>query len=101
MVAAITACATSLPTGAGEPSARQLSNARPNAVLNALPSNTVKDLGPYTCTEVPGEPPGHCRLITDYSGMVYDGKRHRMVMFGGGHASTNYDSINTFDLNTL
>src|SRR4051812_16004936 len=33
--------------------------------------------------------------------MVYDRNRHRMVVFGGGHTSTNYDSINTFDLNAL
>jgi hypothetical protein len=75
--------------------------ARAHPALSALPANTAHDLGPYQCTAVEGENPEQCRLVTDYSGMVYDPKRHRMVVFGGGHASTNYDGLNTLDLNTL
>jgi hypothetical protein len=74
---------------------------RSHPVLANLAPNTAHDLGPYQCSPVGGEPPERCRLITDYSGMVYDPWRHRMVVFGGGHASTNYDALNTFDLNVL
>ena len=81
--------------------ARQERPARPHPVLSALPANTARDLGPYQCTPVEGETPEQCRTVTDYSGMVYDARRHRMVVFGGGHAATNYDGLNTFDLSTL
>lgn len=91
----------SSPIHSEETSGRERSAARPHAALAALPPNTAKDLGPYRCSDVRGEEAGRCRLITDFSGMVYDANRRRMVMFGGGHASTNYDSVNTFDLHTL
>jgi hypothetical protein len=69
--------------------------------LGKLPGNTALDLGPYTCTDVQGESPGKCRLITDYSGMVFDKKRREFLVFGGGHASTNYDAVNAFSMKTL
>jgi hypothetical protein len=97
LAAASLAASLSWNASAAETAAR----AQPHPSLASLPGNTVKDLGPYTCTEVQGEPPGRCRLVTDYSAMVYDRNRHRMVVFGGGHTSTNYDSLNTFDLASL
>jgi hypothetical protein len=100
-IAVATACIGSAPIGAAQTAARQLAAAKPNTVLNGLSSNAVKDLGPYTCSAVQGEAPGHCRLITDYSGVVFDKKRRQLVAFGGGHASTNYDALNTFSLDTL
>jgi hypothetical protein len=69
--------------------------------LSKLPKNTALDLGPYTCTDVEGEPARQCRRITDFSGLVVDPKRREILAFGGGHASTNYDAINAFDLDTL
>ena len=73
----------------------------PNPILSNLAPNTAKYLGPYTCTAVAGEPQTWCKIVHDYSGMVYDPNRHQMVIFGGGHASTNYDAINTFNLDSL
>jgi hypothetical protein len=55
---------------------------------------TLTNLGRYTCTQNDGI----CELVTDYSGLVYDAKRRQMVIFGGGHASTNYDGVNAFQL---
>src|SRR5689334_6936923 len=74
---------------------------QPNPVLQAIPDNTAKDLGPYTCTDAPGEWAGLCRGVHDFSGMQYDANRHQMVILGGGHSSTNYNAINTFSLDTL
>jgi hypothetical protein len=73
----------------------------PNPVLRDIPENTAMGLGPYTCTDTPGEWAGLCRLVHDFSGMQYDANRHQMVIFGGGHSSTNYNAINTFSLDTL
>lgn len=69
--------------------------------LSALPANTAADLGGYQCSDAQGEWAGMCRYVTDFSGMVYDQKRQQMVVFGGGHASTNYDAINTFPSSSL
>jgi hypothetical protein len=73
----------------------------PNPLLQSIADNTAKDLGPYTCTDAPGEWAGKCRTVHDFSGMQYDANRHQMVIFGGGHSSTNYNAINTFSLDTL
>ena len=81
--------------------ARQERQARPHPVLSALPANTARDLGPYQCTPVEGETPEQCRTVTDYSGMVYAPGLKSMVMLGGGHASTDYDAVNTFSMRTL
>jgi hypothetical protein len=69
--------------------------------LSVLSNNTAIDLGSYTCTDVVGESRGSCKTITDYSAIVYDANRLRMVAFGGGHAATSYDAINTFKMDTL
>ena len=39
--------------------------------------------------------------VTDFSGMVYRANGQQMVLFGGGHASTNNDSLNVFSVPTL
>jgi hypothetical protein len=72
-----------------------------NPLLQYIPDNTAKDLGAYTCTDAPGEWAGKCRSVHDFSGMQYDANRHQMVIFGGGHSSTNYNAINTLSLDTL
>jgi hypothetical protein len=84
-----------------EPGAPKPPAAEARAALGKLPGNTALDLGPYTCTDVQGESPGKCKLITDYSGMVFDRKRREFLVFGGGHASTNYDAVNAFNMKTL
>jgi hypothetical protein len=86
---------------AADPVSGRQPAAQAHAALAKLPGNTVLDLGPYTCTDVQGEAPGRCRLITDYSGMAFDKKRREFLVFGGGHASTNYDAVNAFSMKTL
>jgi hypothetical protein len=72
-----------------------------NPQLSALKSGELFDFGAAKVTTPAGEPENKGRLITDYSGMAYDPKRHRMLLFGGGHASTNYDGIAVIDLKDL
>jgi hypothetical protein len=72
-----------------------------NPAFDVLPSGTAMHLGGYTCTDVVGEWSGKCKLVTDYSGMVFDKKRREFLVFGGGHSSTNYDGVNGFSMNTL
>jgi hypothetical protein len=72
-----------------------------NPKLSALKSGELLDLGETKVTTPQGEPEGRGRILTDYSGMAYDAKRHRMLLFGGGHASTNYDGIAIIDLKDL
>jgi hypothetical protein len=72
-----------------------------NPAFDALPSSTATYLGAYTCSDVDGEWSGKCKLVTDYSGMVFDKKRREFLVFGGGHSSTNYDGVNGFSMNTL
>ena len=67
--------------------------------LKNLPPNGALDLGPYRWTEAGGHSAG--ASVTDYSGMVYDSAHRRFLVFGGGHASTDYDAINAFELATL
>lgn len=68
----------------------------------SLAPNHVQDLGAFTCTEIPGDTSGSTsRQSVDFCGMIYDGARRQMVTFGGGHASTNYDVVHTFKLDTL
>lgn len=73
----------------------------PHPLLASIPEGTVVELGPYTCASPAGEDPDACDKITDYSGMVYDGARHRLLMFGGGHATVFTDTISAFDFDTL
>jgi hypothetical protein len=69
--------------------------------LAMLPPNTAVALGTYACTSQSGEHEGNCRTVTAFSAIRYDPNRHQMVSFGGGHASTNYNALNTFHLDTL
>jgi hypothetical protein len=73
----------------------------PNDILMEIPPNGCLDLGAYVCTEMGAGAPDYCGHIFDYSGMIYDPDGHRVLAFGGGHASTNYDSVNAFSLATL
>jgi hypothetical protein len=63
-----------------------------------IPSRTAVDLGAYNCTTTPGDQP--CEGIFDFSGMVYDTGRHRIYVFGGGHATTFRDDVDVFDFST-
>lgn len=73
----------------------------PPVTLPNLPPNTMMDLGRYACSTPMSGVPTNCDMITDYSGMVYDPVRYQMCCFGGGHASTNYDAVNTFRMDRL
>lgn len=88
------------PTTAGARQPISSPTASQTPALSKLSNNTALDLGSYKCTEI-GDGHNFCSQITDFSGMVYDGARHQMVIFGGGHASTNYDAINAFKIATL
>jgi hypothetical protein len=48
-----------------------------------------------------GEGQGSANRVTDYSGMTYDEHNHRLLMFGGGHATTFTDTIYAFSFETL
>ncbi|MFO7901014.1 MAG: hypothetical protein R6V58_18400 [Planctomycetota bacterium] len=73
----------------------------PNPRLANLAPNTVLDLGPLKLLPPEGESRGRVARITDYSTMVYDAHGHRVLMFGGGHATTFTDAIYAFDFETL
>ena len=88
------------PTMAAAPQPIPSPTTSQTSALSKLANNTGLDLGTYKCTEI-GAGHNFCSQVTDFSGMVYDGARHQMVIFGGGHASTNYDAINTFKMATL
>ena len=70
----------------------------PHPQLAELEPGEAVDLGAFDCTAPNEEEPGWCRAVTDYSGLVYDGVQHQLLMFGGGHATTMTDTIFTFDL---
>jgi hypothetical protein len=70
-----------------------------NSPIANLPENGAVDLGPYQWTDTGGHVNGY--LITDYSGMVYAPSLRAMLVFGGGHASTDYDGVNSFSLMSL
>jgi hypothetical protein len=62
-----------------------------NPSLAAIPDNTwsrVTDSGP---------PSG----ALAYSGMAYDSKHHKLLVFGGGHWDYSGNEIWAFDINTL
>lgn len=67
-----------------------------NPVLAAIPDHVAFDLGAYQC-----EPWPICATNTAYSGMVYDDERHRILLFGGGHAATYRDDVEEFDFSSL
>ena len=68
--------------------------------LAAVAPSTAVNLGQYRPQIADGDniPAAH---TTDYSGMQYDANRRQMVLFGGGHAGSNNDAIERFDLETL
>lgn len=70
----------------------------PNPRLN-LPDNTAVDLGGFTWQKPAGE--GGGGSVTDYSGMTYDPHNHRILLFGGGHATTWTDAIYAFSFAEL
>jgi hypothetical protein len=67
----------------------------PNSFFSSMVSGDAKLLGTY-----PGQVGDHWnrQSISDFSGMAYSPRRNKMYMFGGGHASTNYDAIDVLDL---
>lgn len=69
----------------------------PNPTLAAIPPNTARNLGAYTSEPLCGVPIG----VTDYSKLVYDPVRHKLLMFGGGHATTPRTDVDVFDFATL
>ena len=73
----------------------------PNPKLAALADNTALDLGALNLESPEGEGEESANRVTDYSGMVYDPHNHRILMFGGGHATTYTDAIYAFNFNTL
>lgn len=73
----------------------------PNPRLQAIAPNHALDLGVYECSDGEDRRHSDCATNTDYSGMVYDAQRHRMLLFGGGHAATYRDDVDIFDLRTL
>jgi len=67
---------------------------QPNPKLADLADNTVMDLGAFTWERPAGE--GAIGSVTDYSGMTNDPHNHRILLFGGGHATTFTDAIYAF-----
>jgi hypothetical protein len=62
-------------------------------VLATLPGGTVKLIAS-----------GHKgdRNVLDYSGMTYDALRHKILAFGGGHATANFpNSVHEFDIASM
>jgi hypothetical protein len=80
------------PPKAGGPAAGKFA---PNPELKALPEQAVKVL-------VPGGGYKADANVLDYSGMVYDHHRHKILAFGGGHATARFpNSVHEFDPATL
>jgi hypothetical protein len=80
------------------PAAPVVTSPVPEAIAK-LPANGALDLGNYKWTDTGGHSNGY--LVTDYSGMVYAPGLKSMLVLGGGHASTDYDAVNTFSMRTL
>jgi hypothetical protein len=72
-----------------------------NSKLAGLADNTAIELGALKLESPEGEGEGSANRVTDYSGMTYDPHNHRILMFGGGHATTFTDTIYSFDFGTL
>jgi hypothetical protein len=75
-------------------------SASPNRKLT-LVANTAVQLGPYSGAAPDGDAPSNAPNTTAYSGIQYDPTRRQMVFFGGGHAASNSDAVNTFSLDAL
>jgi hypothetical protein len=70
----------------------------PNPIFDSLEAGEALELCTYTCTQMSGGG-AFCESVTDYSGMVWDADRNRVLIPpGGGHASTNWTGLNTLDL---
>ncbi len=69
----------------------------PNPTLSAIPNNTAIDLGLLANTEV-GEDWG---VIDDVGGLTYYRTGRKILMFGGGHGTTETDVVYEFDFNKL
>src|SRR5262245_51242504 len=65
--------------------------------LNDLPANTVRDLGPYSCTDIVDQ----CRSIMDWGSFVYDGRRKQILIFGGGFELSRRTDVAMFKPATL
>ncbi len=70
----------------------------PNPRLD-LADNTAAELGSFTWQKPAGE--GDTGSVTDYSGMTYDPHNHRILLFGGGHATTFTDAVYAFSFADL
>jgi hypothetical protein len=73
------------------PAALASSSFPANATLAAIPDNTW--------SQVTGTGPPTGALA--YSGMAYDSKHHKLLVFGGGHWDYSGNEIWVFDINTL
>lgn len=69
-----------------------------NPLFDDLQPGEVMDLGPFTCTPPDGEEDYLCLGVFGYGGMTFDPNGHRVLSFGGGHATTMNDSIHALDL---
>lgn len=66
-----------------------------NPLLAAMPDTSWLRLGDYNCGRA------LCMQTLDYSGMVYDFHRHKILLFGGGHATQLWNQTEEFDFETL
>jgi len=83
----------------GTPSRGDAAPFKPNPTLASLADNTALNLGAFQWEKPAGEPA--TGSVTDYSGMVYDRHNNRILLFGGGHATTWTDAIYAFSFTTL
>jgi hypothetical protein len=97
-VVAALVLAVSFPALAGE-SATTKPAFQPNPKLADLADNTVMDLGVFNWEKPAGE--GASGSVTDYSGMTYDPHNNRILLFGGGHATTFTDAVYAFTFSDL
>ena len=72
---------------------------KPNPTLAGLADNTTINLGAFQWEKPAGE--AASGSVTDYSGMTYDPHNNRILLFGGGHATTWTDAIYAFSFTTL
>jgi RHS repeat-associated protein len=83
----------------GKETAAPASRFKPNPTLASLADNTATSLGAFAWEKPAGEPPSGS--VTDYSGMTYDPHNNRILLFGGGHATTWTDAIYAFSFGDL
>ncbi len=67
-----------------------------------MANNSLMDLGRLDqwCQDAAGSNQA-CEKISDFSGFVYHATSHRMLFFGGGHATTFVDYVMRFNPDTL